>query len=108
MAVNCCVVVRGIEGVEGEIVIDISTALLTCTTTVPVTLLSCAVIRVLPVAATAVTRPEVLTVAIATLEEVQAYVASKLGVEVSQATVSRVLQSLDLPRKKNSGGQRAR
>jgi transposase len=44
----------------------------------------------------------------ATLEEVQAYVASKLGVEVSQATVSRVLQSLDLPRKKNSGGQRAR
>jgi transposase len=44
----------------------------------------------------------------ATLEEVQAYVASKLGVEVSPATVSRVLQSLDLPRKKNSGGQRAR
>src|SRR5436853_6994827 len=44
----------------------------------------------------------------ATLEEVQAYVASKLGVEVSQATVSRVLQSLDLPRKKNSCGQRAR
>ena len=43
----------------------------------------------------------------ATLAEVQAYVASKLGVEVSQATVSRVLQSLDLPRKKNSGGQRA-
>ena len=44
----------------------------------------------------------------ATWEEVQAYVASKLGVEVSQATVSRVLQSLDLPRKKTSGGQRAR
>ncbi len=44
----------------------------------------------------------------ATLEEVQAYVASKLEVEVSQATVSRVLQSLDLPRKKNSSGQRAR
>jgi transposase len=44
----------------------------------------------------------------ATLAEVQAYVASKLGVEVSQATVSRVLQSLALPREKNSGGQRAR
>src|SRR5262245_31769010 len=44
----------------------------------------------------------------ATLEEVQAYVASKLGVEVSQATVSRVLQSLDLPRKKTSSGQRTR
>lgn len=44
----------------------------------------------------------------ATLAEVQAYVASKLEVEVSQATVSRVLQSWDLPRKKNSGGPRAR
>ena len=44
----------------------------------------------------------------ATLAEVQAYVASKLAVEVSQATVSRVLQSLDLPRKKTSGGPRAR
>src|SRR5512133_487687 len=44
----------------------------------------------------------------ATLAEVQAYVASELGVEVSQATVSRVLQRLDLPREKNSGGQRAR
>jgi len=44
----------------------------------------------------------------ATLEEVQAYVASQVGVEVSQATVSRVLQRLDLPRKKNAGGQRAR
>src|SRR5262249_23323850 len=44
----------------------------------------------------------------ATVEEVQAYVASKLGVEVSQATVSRVLQSLDLPRKKTSRGQRTR
>ena len=43
----------------------------------------------------------------ATLEEVQASVASKLEGEVSQATVSRVLQSLELPRKKTSGGQRA-
>jgi len=40
----------------------------------------------------------------ATLEEVQAYVASKLAVTVSTATVSRVLQSLDLPRKKNARG----
>ena len=44
----------------------------------------------------------------ATLAEVQADVVSKLEVEVSQATVSRVLQSLDLPRKKTSGGPRAR
>ena len=44
----------------------------------------------------------------ASLEEVQAYVASQVGVEVSQATVSRVLQRLDLPRKKNAGGRRAR
>jgi arginine repressor len=44
----------------------------------------------------------------ATLEEVQAYVASQVGVAVSQATVSRVLQRLDLPRKKNAGGRRAR
>src|SRR5437660_184054 len=36
----------------------------------------------------------------ATLEEVQAYVARPIGVGLSQATVSRVLQSLDLPRKK--------
>jgi transposase len=44
----------------------------------------------------------------ATWAEVQASMASKLEVEVSQATVSRVLQSLDLPRKKTSSGQRAR
>jgi transposase len=43
----------------------------------------------------------------ATLAEVQAYVASQAGVTLSQATVSRVLQRLDLPRKKNAGGQRA-
>ena len=42
----------------------------------------------------------------ATLAEVQAYVARKLAVTVSTATVSRVLQSLDLPRKKNARGQR--
>lgn len=40
----------------------------------------------------------------ATLEEVQAYVAGKLAVAVSQATVSRMLRSLDLPRKKNARG----
>jgi len=44
----------------------------------------------------------------ATLAEVQAYVARQIGVGLSQATLSRVLQSLDLPRKKNAGGQRAR
>ena len=42
----------------------------------------------------------------ATLAEVQAYGASQLAVPVSLATVSRVLQSLDLPRKKNARGQR--
>jgi len=44
----------------------------------------------------------------ATLAEVQAYVARQIGVGLSQATLSRVLQSLDLPCKKNAGGQRAR
>jgi transposase len=44
----------------------------------------------------------------APVEEVQAYVASQLGVEVSQAPVSRGLQSLALPRTKTSGGPRAR
>src|SRR5262245_54394328 len=39
----------------------------------------------------------------ATLAEVQAYVARQIGVGLSQATLSRVLQSLDLPRKKNAG-----
>ena len=41
----------------------------------------------------------------ASLAEVQHYVKRRLKVNVSQATVSRVLQSLDLPRKKNSEGQ---
>lgn len=71
MAVNCCVVPRGIEGVGGATAIDTSTALLTCATREPVTLPSCALIVALPVAATAVTRPEVLTVAIPAFEEDQ-------------------------------------
>jgi len=43
----------------------------------------------------------------ASLAEVQAYVERRLKVTVSQATVSRVLQQLGLPRKKNARGQRA-
>jgi transposase len=44
----------------------------------------------------------------ATVDEVHAYVRTSLRRTVSRATVGRVLQSLDLPRKKNAGGQRAR
>ena len=43
----------------------------------------------------------------ATVDEVPAYVVTTLRQEVSRATVGRVLQSLDLPRKKNASGQRA-
>ena len=43
----------------------------------------------------------------ATVSEVHTYVAMTLGRRVSRATVGRVLQSLDLPRKKNASGQRA-
>ena len=41
----------------------------------------------------------------ASLAEVQHYVKQRLKVRVSPSTVSRVLQSLDLPRKKNGGRQ---
>jgi transposase len=41
----------------------------------------------------------------ASLAEVQRYVKQRLKISVSQATVSRVLQSLNLPRKKNGGSQ---
>jgi len=41
----------------------------------------------------------------ATVDELHAYVRTTLRREVSRATVGRVLQSLDLPRKKNAGGQ---
>ena len=71
VAVNCCVVPRGIEGVGGATAIETSTAPLACTIREPVTLLSRALIVALPVAATAVTRPEVLTVAIPAFEEDQ-------------------------------------
>jgi transposase len=40
----------------------------------------------------------------ATLEEVQAYVARRLKVYVSQATVSRVRRRLELSGKKNARG----
>lgn len=43
----------------------------------------------------------------ATVDEVHTYVVTTLRREVSRATVGRVLQSLDLPRKKNAGGQGA-
>lgn len=43
----------------------------------------------------------------ATVSEVHAYVETTLHVAVSRATVGRVLQILDLPRKKNTRGQRA-
>jgi transposase len=43
----------------------------------------------------------------ATVSEVHAYVATTLQVPVSRATVGRVLQALDLPRKKNARGPRA-
>jgi transposase len=43
----------------------------------------------------------------ATVSEVHAYVVTTLLVPVSRATVGRVLQALDLPRKKNARGQRA-
>jgi transposase len=41
----------------------------------------------------------------ASLAEVQHYVKRRLKVSVSPSTVSRVLQNLDLPRKKNGGRQ---
>ena len=41
----------------------------------------------------------------ASLREVQGYIARQWKVEVSEATVSRLLQRLGLPRKKNAGGQ---
>jgi transposase len=43
----------------------------------------------------------------ATVSEVHAYVATTLRRAVSRATVGRVLQDLDLPRKKNAHRQRA-
>jgi transposase len=43
----------------------------------------------------------------ATVSEVHAYVVTTLQLPVSRATVGRVLQDLDLPRKKNARGQRA-
>jgi transposase len=43
----------------------------------------------------------------ATVSEVHTYVATALQRQVSRATVGRVLQGLDLPRKKNASGQRA-
>ena len=43
----------------------------------------------------------------ATVSEVHAYVATTLRRVVSRATVGRVLQDLDLPRKKNAHRQRA-
>ena len=42
----------------------------------------------------------------ATVSEVHAYVVTTLQLPVSRATVGRVLQDLDLPRKKNTRGQR--
>ncbi len=42
----------------------------------------------------------------ATVSEVHAYVARTLRRVVSRATIGRVLQALDLPRKKNARGQR--
>lgn len=42
-----------------------------------------------------------------TIEELRDVLRKKAGVEVSQPTVSRVLARLNLPRKKNSGRQRA-
>jgi transposase len=44
----------------------------------------------------------------ATVSEVHTYVVTALGQKVSRATVGRMLQKLDLPRKKNASGQRAR
>ena len=41
----------------------------------------------------------------ASLVEVQTYVARRWRVKISEATVSRLLARLGLPRKKNSGGQ---
>jgi transposase len=41
----------------------------------------------------------------ATVSEVHTYVVTTVGRKVSRATVGRVLQNLDLPRKKNAGGQ---
>ena len=41
----------------------------------------------------------------ASLGEVQRYVARRWKVGISEATVSRLLARLGLPRKKNSGGQ---
>ena len=40
----------------------------------------------------------------ASLREVQGYIARQLRVKISEATVSRLLQRLGLPRKKNAGG----
>ena len=42
-----------------------------------------------------------------TAEELRDLLKKRSGVEVSQPTISRVLARLNLPRKKNSGGQRA-
>jgi transposase len=41
----------------------------------------------------------------ASLREVQGYIARQSKVEVSEATVSRLLRRLGLPRKKNAGGK---
>ena|ERR1700752_3186971 len=43
----------------------------------------------------------------ATLEEVQGYLRTKCKVRVSRATVGRIVQKLQLPRKKNVRGARA-
>lgn len=75
---------RGIEGVEGETAIETRTALLTCTPSEPVTLPSCTLMVALPVAATAVTKPEALTVAIAASEEVQVTPAVSVCVAPSE------------------------
>jgi transposase len=44
----------------------------------------------------------------ASLREVQGYIARRLKVAVSEATVSRLLQRLGLSRKKTAQGQGAR
>jgi transposase len=43
-----------------------------------------------------------------TIEELRELLRKKVGVDVSQPTVSRVLARINLPRKKNSGGKRAK
>jgi hypothetical protein len=84
VATNGCVVPRGIEGVDGVTAIETSTALLTCTTREPVTLPSCALTVALPVAATAVTKPEALTTAVDAFEEVQVTPAVSVCVVASE------------------------